>query len=178
MQVGSSCRSPFLRHYCASALVSGGSPFAGLLLTRSDKFEDYAQLLQLCFFDKGSIQLYLHLMQVGFLIFHAHQSLLPQSLWDPLDAASWTNGSVPTLLIGAKGDSQIHSLGSEYLARVLNASAPVPVSNEVWGVPHATSRNAETLYTEFIFTEEAAMQRDGTYPFLQPTTVRESPRRP
>lgn len=140
--------------WARAVLVSGGASFAGLVLTRSVKFELIGKVLDLCFFDRRSERLLLTLLQV---------------LWDPLEATGWASDPSarthrpPTLVQVAAGDSQVTVLAGELLARTLGATMPA-ARPAVWGVPPAEVLGSEeqdaapwpgAVFTEMAYQAEA-----------------------
>lgn len=123
-----------------SVLGSGGTPFA-LLMPRSVDFGLYHSLLELNVPRARDVRLLLSLLQMS---------------WDRLEAAAWLASAASSrsdedieaennerrkavLMQAGTGDSEVSVIGTEILARALEATAVTPVAVPSWGIQARTA---------------------------------------
>jgi len=133
-----------------SILGVPGAPFS-FILSRSDDFLVYNQLMLYNFRNNRHIRIYLSLVQMAYDSVDASGYLA-----EPLDA-----DDLPRVLLQAGiGDSQVTTISAEILARAFNASLLEDAPKEVFGLEDFMYRSDEdgpkSALVELLYVDEAS----------------------
>lgn len=136
-----------------SILGSPGTPFA-LLMSRSDIFPFYRELLLLHLYNLRHVRIIISLMQMA---------------WDSVEGvlAPPAGEKRPrTLIQTGLGDSTVTTLGAEILARAFNASAMPLSPRDIFGVPvspavNSSSNDQTSVISEVLYKREYSSLPSG-----------------